>query len=343
MRIHAVLVNNLALLAYTADAYSKKAPSEAIGQRFGEFGLIVLDFLHVHHDDEEQVVFPAYSKRFQVDVDTLIGEHVEMLKIFEEAKTLFSKIKASKAADATPQLFKDTSAKVTELRDFLIPHLEKEDTWFRAEVLNKNFTAKEQEAIEEEIVKLAKSHSGNPGTMFGLIVYSLEDSQRSELLSQLPCIVTKLLIPHVWKKAWEPFCTFFLFPPPQYLSLPDRITLPKEMIVPSDQPQRSGKPVPPSPLPAEATAAAAPAPVVEPAVTHTAAAAAAAPVAVAGPTTTHTDAPAPVAEPVATHTDAPAPVAEPAATEPISAEKTAPVSTEAETGAAAPAAEPTQV
>jgi Hemerythrin HHE cation binding domain len=133
-------------------------------------------FLELHHDIEEAVIFPAIETKLSAEdplhpiMQQFKGDHVELLKALEKIN----------AADDFDSLHSGLSL----VEKLILPHLELEEKNLTAEAWDANVTDDE---TKETFGKIgAKTQAGDPSIPLPFMWHHLSDGDRSGLLSQMP-------------------------------------------------------------------------------------------------------------------------------------------------------------
>lgn len=197
-RIHSALRRTLdAIVRVSA------APIDA-GDRagFADFCASFTRFLHVHHDGEEEVIFPKLS---EAAARAELPSSAQAVSGFrDDHKNLLGRLDAF---DAATKAFRTGASGETlhrtasEVRDLLFPHLAKEETDFDALVLAKLLRADEVAAL----VLASSKHGqrvGGPGVLV-LLVHALTDEEQKAQFAEIPWFVRKVLLKRIWARDFQ--------------------------------------------------------------------------------------------------------------------------------------------
>jgi hemerythrin-like domain-containing protein len=169
---------------------------------FADFCAGFTRFLHVHHDGEEEIVFPkltevaaraglpAYAEHvtgFRADHKNLLGK----LSAFDAATVAFR-------AGGAPETLHRTAG---EVRDVLYPHLAKEESDLAA-ALAKLLRADEVIALEVASAKHGQ-RVGGPEVLV-LLVHALTDDEQKAQFDGMPWFVRKVLLKRIWARSFRP-------------------------------------------------------------------------------------------------------------------------------------------
>jgi hemerythrin-like domain-containing protein len=161
-------------------------------------------FLHVHHDGEEEIVFPKLTEVSAraglpvsaADVTGWRDEHKKLLgnlNAFETATAAFRQ-----GAAGSGETLQRTSA---EVRDILYPHLAAEEAAMSGAGLAKLLNAGEVAALEVASSKHGQQHGG-PQVLL-MLVYALTDEEQKAQFAGMPWFVRKLLLKRIWSRGFR--------------------------------------------------------------------------------------------------------------------------------------------
>lgn len=161
----------------------------------------VLEFLHVHHEGEDELVYPVLVSR--------CTEHAELLqRIDDQHKLLNEPMATAKSALAAWQAAPSAasgdavSGAITEVSDTLLPHLAEEETQVLP-IASCYLTPEEWGVLPGHA--LQNFAGDKPWLAVGLIREHLTEEQRAEMLASMPPPVQQL-----WTDQWEPAYTGFI-------------------------------------------------------------------------------------------------------------------------------------
>jgi hypothetical protein len=169
---------------------------------FAEFCNRFTRFLHVHHDGEEQIVFPKLTEvaaraslpEYAADVTGWRAAHEKLLGYlgaFETATAAFR-------AGGSPQTLHRAAS---EVRDILFPHLDTEESALDAAGLAKLLRPDEVQALEVASAEHGQ-RVGGPKVLM-LLVHALTDEEQTAHFSGLPWFVRKLLLKRIWSRSFR--------------------------------------------------------------------------------------------------------------------------------------------
>jgi hemerythrin-like domain-containing protein len=161
-------------------------------------------FLHVHHDGEEEIIFPKLTEVatraglpvYASDVTGWRADHKKLLGHLDAFETATAEFR--KGGDGPRETLQRTAGAV---RDILYPHLAAEETALDGAGLAKLLSPEEVAALEVASSKHGQQHGG-PQVLV-LLVYALTDEEQKAQFSGMPWFVRKLLLKRIWSRSFR--------------------------------------------------------------------------------------------------------------------------------------------
>jgi hemerythrin-like domain-containing protein len=197
---HEALRRNLRQFVEIADS------GRALDYRdFGQFIELFGDFLILHHDSEDQVIFPTlreYGKLRTTDaahLDRWASEHRDI----NAAGAALSRV--GRALPSTGLAGMTELRRLSlELSALLRPHLESEEEIIVAERLREMIPASAFRRIERGSRRLMR----DPARMAVFFAHSLEPSEQTQVFGPAPFVFRKLILPRFDRKLYTRFMPF---------------------------------------------------------------------------------------------------------------------------------------
>jgi hypothetical protein len=169
---------------------------------FAEFCSRFTRFLHVHHDGEEQIVFPKLTEvaarasrpEYASDVTGWRAAHQKLLgnlSAFEAATAEFR-------AGGSHETLQRTAG---DVRDILFPHLADEESALDGAKLAKLLRPDEVRALEVESSEHGQ-RVGGPAVLT-MLVHALSDEEQKAQFNGMPWFVRKLLLKRIWARSFR--------------------------------------------------------------------------------------------------------------------------------------------
>jgi hypothetical protein len=199
VRIHSALRRQLDTIV----SVSAAAVPEGDRAGFADFCASFTRFLHVHHDGEEEVIFPKLTEvaeragmpAYVSDVSGFRADHKQLLGRLDA----FEKAAADFRLGGSPETVHRTAGSV---RDFLYPHLAKEEADFSPSGLAKLLRPDEVGALDAAAAKHGQRAGGPP--VLVVLVYSLTDEEQKAQFGGMPWFVRKVLLKRIWSRGFRP-------------------------------------------------------------------------------------------------------------------------------------------
>jgi hypothetical protein len=169
---------------------------------FAEFCGGFTRFLHVHHDGEEQIVFPKLTEvaarasrpEFASDVTGWRAAHEKLLGHLSAFETATGQFRAG----GSPETLHRSAG---EVRDLLFPHLAAEESALDGARLAQLLRPDEVLALEVASVEHGQRVGGPPVLTF--IVHALTDDEQKAHFGRMPWFVRKLLLKRIWSRGFR--------------------------------------------------------------------------------------------------------------------------------------------
>jgi hemerythrin-like domain-containing protein len=191
--VHTALRRSLASIVRIAEAPIADADRAA----FVEFTERFARFLHVHHDGEEEIVFPVLrssSPEAQKLVDGWKGDHATLIPKLRAMEAACAELARGGAREPLAQAAK-------AVQDFLVPHLDAEEKAFDGAALAKLISAEEA----ARLTLASRKHGqrvGGPAVLM-IFLHSLTDDEQRSHFSAMPWFVRKILVGQVWGRGFR--------------------------------------------------------------------------------------------------------------------------------------------
>jgi len=201
--IHKIISRGLTISIRKCDEYMAKhdIPSgEADG--FSMYVKTLKWVTHAHHLSEDELAFPRFKNYIDAPYDLLKDNHQTI---------------ASFLVALDKPLLEMSSEGVGKLREVLgefyelwVPHIRIEEETFTGEKLQTIMKMKEQVDFTQKLGNHGSKNSGPGPLALPFMFYNIEGKDRETFMKHFPWIVTKILVPVVWKRQWKPMSQFFL-------------------------------------------------------------------------------------------------------------------------------------
>jgi hypothetical protein len=201
VRVHKVMSRGLRVSVEYSGRFSRESLDDPDLERgFSRYVRALVAVLHIHHHGEDRLGWPFLRQRMpDAPYETLVAQHemmVEKLDLAEQAQERRDMPALHANLDAVNTLWLD--------------HIELEEGAFSVEATDRALTPKEHRKLIGKLVRHAQLHSRPMALVVPFTLYNLEPGDRAEMAGTVPALVTKFLVPVVWKRAWAPMKPFLL-------------------------------------------------------------------------------------------------------------------------------------
>jgi len=209
LRIHKVFTRALAVIVAQGQVFAQAGyPDQAVQGGFASYVLSFESLLHAHHLTEEELVFPYFRKKMPGEpFDLLLVQHSEIAMWVYEIRDLLG-------SHENPHLdvgsLKELVQVVTKIDQIWRPHIEIEENIFSPEKISGLASAEEQTLLSRQFAEHSQKHSSPDYLVTPFILYNLSPADRLVMSQLMPPIVTRQLVPIIWKEKWQPMQPFLL-------------------------------------------------------------------------------------------------------------------------------------
>lgn len=207
--IHAVITRGLNVSLERGRAFAKGGePDASIREGFLAYVGSLLSVLHAHHLTESDLFFPYFMDRLpDAPFDLLMAQHHELEPVLHEAKVATEEVSAERRAGAALARLNNLLGRITE---FWHPHIRIEEDHFSVAHVATLIGAEEHERLAQAAMKHSQQHSGPAYWVVPFLLYNLPPDQRAVFARPMPPVVTRLLVPIVWRWKWARMRPFLL-------------------------------------------------------------------------------------------------------------------------------------
>jgi hemerythrin-like domain-containing protein len=159
-------------------------------------------FLHVHHDGEEEVIFPIMAKAAARAAMTETTNHLTGWKgDHDKLLTLLRAFDASIAAFKSGGPQEPVAKAATAVRAQLFPHLDSEEATLNEATLAKMMTGDEAEEMVAAASQHGKKNAGPRGLMFAM--HNLTGDEQRFMFGDAPWFVRKVLFKRIFARNFR--------------------------------------------------------------------------------------------------------------------------------------------
>ena len=209
LTIHAIITRGLSVSLDSCTRYG--GDSEAWAREAAGFKMFVSALravLHSHHLAEDEIMFPYFRDRLGgAPFDRLLREHEKMAALLEAIAP--SERKITPGATAASELG-EIRELLGDIDSLWGPHIAVEEESFSAEKLHAVVAAREQRRLVRSMESHGKDHAGPVSIVLPFLFYNLDGADRAAFQASFPRVLTKVLVPLVWRNLWKPMRPFLL-------------------------------------------------------------------------------------------------------------------------------------
>jgi hypothetical protein len=214
-RVHSVITFALETSIEHSEQYAQLGyPDRSTRKGFAWYVQCLSALLHAHHTTEDDLVFPYFWEKMpELPVERLIAEHQQMDPLLDEIEAALSGL-AGKSV---------SSQNLTELHQALESmlvlwqmHIKTEEQYLTRERIDAVLDRAEHNKLRIAFLDHSRRLQRRAVPLSLLIpftLYNLSCEERPGLAPRLARLVTRVLIPYVWKHKWAPMVTFLRAPP----------------------------------------------------------------------------------------------------------------------------------
>jgi hemerythrin-like domain-containing protein len=164
--------------------------------------------LHEHHGNEDTVAFPMLRRIDpQEPYDLLVSQHAAMIQTIEHIEGLIADIKGkTPSVDMQEHLL----SYLKQLRTSWQTHISEEEAHFGPDGISPSISMADRVKIGKASVRYGSLHSSPLALMLPFALFNLEEDDRATMANMMPGIVTKFLIPVLWRSKWAPMRLYLL-------------------------------------------------------------------------------------------------------------------------------------
>jgi hypothetical protein len=198
LRIHEALRRTLDTIVRVSAAPVPEGDRAAFADFCGRF----TRFLRVHHDSEEEIIFPKLTEvseraslpAYASNVTSWRADHRKLLgglSAFETATAQFR-------TGGSPETLQRTAV---DVRAILFPHLAAEEAALDGAAIAKLLSPDEVRALDVASAEHGQ-RVGGPQVLV-LLVHALTDDEQKAQFSEMPWIVRKVLLKRIWARGFR--------------------------------------------------------------------------------------------------------------------------------------------
>ena len=214
-RIHSVITYALYVSIERSQRYVISGyPDPTTRKGFVSYVRCLSALLYAHHVTEDDLVFPYFWEKLSAwPVERLIAQHQQMDPLLDEIQTeLAGLTDLSQERQCLARLIQA----LTEMLALWLAHIEIEELYLSSERIRAVLDQTEHAKVRRSFTDYSRRQQRRAAPLSLLIpfvLYNLSREERPDLAPKMARIVTRVLIPYVWRRRWMPMAPFLREPP----------------------------------------------------------------------------------------------------------------------------------
>jgi hypothetical protein len=207
--IHEIITRGLNVSIERGRSFAQRGyPDASTRKGFIAYVGSLISVLHAHHLTESDLFFPYLRDKLpDAPFDLLITQHRELEPLLQQAKEATDEVSAEAQAGAALARLDGLLGRIVE---FWHPHIRIEEDHLSVERAATLLDAKETETLAKAAMKLGQQHSGPDHLVVPFLLYNLPPNRRTIFARYMPPLVTRVLLPIVWRGKWASMRPFLL-------------------------------------------------------------------------------------------------------------------------------------
>jgi hypothetical protein len=209
LRIHGVITRGLNVSIERGRLFAQSGyPDASTRKGFIAYVGSLVSVVHAHHLVESELFFP-YFRNILPDApfDLLLTQHRDLEPLLQETQAATAEVSAEGRAGAALARLNGLLGRIVE---FWHPHIRIEEDHFSVERVATLIDANDHEALAKAAMTHSQQHSGPAHLVVPFLLYNLAPDERFGFTRWMPPVVTRLLVPIVWRWRWAPMRPFLL-------------------------------------------------------------------------------------------------------------------------------------
>jgi hypothetical protein len=209
VRIHRVITRSLTLAGERSRVFQETGyPDHSTRVGFVTYVRCLLTMLRAHHSTENRLAFPYFREKLpEAPYDLLLAQHREMEPIMKELDAAIADVDGTMEPSASLGVL---AVVLGRLGGIWQPHIQVEEEHFSADTIGAVLDMEERIKLGRELSEHARKQQSDPALMVPFILFNMKPADRAVMSQLMPWIVTRVLVPIVWRRKWKPMRPFFV-------------------------------------------------------------------------------------------------------------------------------------
>jgi hypothetical protein len=207
--IHQSITRGIQISRIYAQIFGKGGfPDTPFKQGLSDYLGSLSSVLKAHLVSEDDLAFPRFREIIpEAPYDQLQSQHRAMAALIDALSRGADDITSESANGLTLGRIGQV---LTELQEIWGPHIKVEESYFTAERIDRLMGAVEQDRLAAAIARLTMEHSGPDYLVIPFTLHNLAPASRATLAEAMPPVVTRQLVPVVWREKWRNMMPFLM-------------------------------------------------------------------------------------------------------------------------------------
>ncbi len=209
LSIHSIITRALSVTSEKSQQFAQGGfPDASTKEGFLCYARSFVSVIHGHHVTENELAFPYFREKLpDAPYDLLIAQHQELVHVLDEIKATIEEVSAEPQAAAA---LNKLNQGLRRLADLWHPHIGIEQDRFTVARLGALINRDEHIRLGKLFAKHSQKHTGPGYLVLPFLLYNLAPEERAIFARNMPFLLTRLLVPVVWKARWAPMRPFLL-------------------------------------------------------------------------------------------------------------------------------------
>jgi hemerythrin-like domain-containing protein len=205
-RIHTIITRGIEVSTKKCREFLDKKENVPVG--FLDFVQAFSVVLKAHHETEDELVFPYFREKLRdVPFDSLTSDHE---KIENEIGAITAALSELRKRTDNLVTLETLSGVLNRIKEIWHPHIAIEESGMSAEILETLLPVKEHIILSAQFSKHGIARSNPPQLVVPFILYNLEPGPRQAMAANMPKMLTKFILPVLWRNKWIRMKPYFL-------------------------------------------------------------------------------------------------------------------------------------
>jgi hemerythrin-like domain-containing protein len=209
LRIHSIITRGISVATEKSQVFAREGfPDGSTREGFIRYARSLVSVLHSHHLTENELAFPYLRAKFpDAPYDLLIAQHQELVHLLDQINVAIEEVAADPQGAASLTKLNGVLRRTGEMWH---PHIGIEQDHFAPDKVGPLLAPEEHIRLSKLFAEHSRKHTSPDYLIVPFLLYNLPPEERAIFARPMPLILTRLLVPLVWKKKWAPMMPFLL-------------------------------------------------------------------------------------------------------------------------------------